>query len=153
MGCNISFFARVGDEFALLGTFGRCSFIYEVTRQWAPWQKVRPLGDAELQDLRCKAEDSLAQVREDKQRSEERIQLILQMDGSVNERLDAITEEQGAIMSYKLDAAEREEAVNFFTFLLSMNHNIEFVEYKNMTHDRYIYVGMEVNEESPEIQS
>lgn len=155
MSSYIHFFIRVKDEFAHIRSFSRSSYIYQNFNWLAPYEKIAPASKEQLEDGR----DSLQRQKRDLEdaiiRINKKIARINELEGSIPEKLEAISKLEDEQDSIEYELREIEYAENFVQVLLcSVDErkyskedyvNGEYVDIAGVPvrENEYIYVGVD----------
>ena len=148
MSAYISFFVRGKDDnFYPIATYSRSTYIYSVFSDWgyAPWEKITPLDRNKLLNVRINLNKLFSDHTLSLTEYEERIAQIVQMtNNSVDEKLEAIENEQSCIKEIKLTMDEIKHAHAFIRFLEDILDSVAYGEDEGLNPEAYLYAGVEV---------
>lgn len=117
MSSYVEFYVEQGGTYINIGSYSRSNPMYQILSDMVPYEKGRVLDDA----LFCEAEKEFeASIKESKDRVEalkNTINLIGAMEGSIDEKIEAIESRQSLIKEYEEDIEMYEaQLMHFKTF-------------------------------------
>ena len=129
------------DNFTYLDAFSRSTCMYRLLNEdiGAPYEKVRKMTKARLQEAIGIGSDYLQSITERKKKQEDTLQLISSFNNSVDEKMEAIYEHQEILEEYDDSITEWEWTLNYLRVLLNMVENMSYEESKTG-----LYYGIEV---------
>ena len=129
------------DNFIYLDAFSRSTFMYRLFNEdvGAPYEKVRKMTRARLQEAIEIGSGYLQGAIERKKRHEDTLQLISSFNNSVNEKMEAIYEHQEILEEYNESITEWEWTMNYLRVLASMAESMSYEGSK-----AGLYYGIEV---------
>ena len=147
MSSYMHFFIRKGNEFAPIATYGRSSCTYQAFKEFAPYEKIRPLTALQLGQVDEKLRADL-ESQYNRDAIVERINMISKFNNSVDEKLAAIEDEVSALKELEDEEKALKRARKFVSFLLDIideAHSSQYYEdaAAHIDPNAYIYVGIE----------
>lgn len=143
MSSYIHFFVRKHNEFAPIGTYGRSTCVYELFDHRAPWEQIAPVNYEMLNrvkdDLREKMTENDAAISN----AHKRIALIPSFNNSIEDKMDALLEEEAAMEGLTERRKELDSARAFIGFLYDILDAVEYGNDDSLKSTEYLYVGME----------
>ena len=129
------------DNFTYLDAFSRSTSMYRLLNEdiGAPYEKVRKMTKARLQEAIGIGSGYLQSIIERKKKQEDTLQLISSFNNSVDEKMEAIYEHQEILEEYDDSITEWEWTLNYLRVLLNMAENMSYEESKTG-----LYYGIEV---------
>jgi len=129
------------DNFTYLDAFSRSTSMYRLFNEdvGAPYEKVRKMTKARLQEAIEIGTGYLQGVNDRKKKQEDTLQLISSFNNSVDEKMEAIYEHQEILEEYDESIVEWEWAMNYLRVLLNM---VESMSYEG--NEAGLYYGIEV---------
>ena len=138
MSSYVEFYVEQGGTYICVGTYSRSNPMYQVLSDMVPYEKGIVLNDA----LFCEAEKEFKlSIKESKDRVEalkNTINLIGTMEGSINEKIEAIEDRQSLIKEYEEDIKMYEAQLMQFKTFYSMVDSYTKPEIK-------VWIGVEWN--------
>ena len=128
------------DNFTYLDAFSRSTCMYQLFDRdiGAPYEKVRKMTKAHLQEAIEIGSGYLQSITERKKKQEDTLQLISSFNNSVDEKMEAIYEHQEYLEEYDDSITEWEWTLNYLRVLLNMAENMSYEESKTG-----LYYGIE----------
>ena len=143
MSSYIRFFVRKYDEFAPIGVYGRSTKVYELFSARAPWEQIAPVTyevlNAIKDDLREWAVDNAAAIS----KAHARMRLIPSFTNSIEDKMDAIAEEESYLEELNDKAKELNTAAAFISLLFDILDAAEYSGDNGLKSNEYIYFGVE----------
>ena len=148
MSAYISFFIKGKDDnFYPIATYSRSTYVYKAFSDWgyAPWEKITPLNRTKLLNVRMSLNKFFSDYTLSLTEYEERIAQIVQMtNNSVDEKLEAIENEQSSIKEINEIIDEIRRALTFISFLEEILDCAAYGEDEKLNPETYLYAGVEV---------
>lgn len=128
------------DNFTYLDAFSRSTCMYHLLNEdiGAPYEKVRRMTKARLQEAIGIGSNYLQSIIERKKKQEDTLKLISSFNNSVDEKMEAIYEHQEILEEYDDSITEWEWTLNYLRVLLNMAENMSYEESKTG-----LYYGIE----------
>jgi len=139
MSSYISFFVRVNDTFAPIGSWSRNSEMYQAMQDWCPYEKIRAFSFNDLMNVVKELEDKAREA------DEKRCQMIMQANNSVEEKMEAVNEIESNYEEMDSFIEEVQFAADTLRVFCNMIDDFKFAEIKfTNDYNHYIYAGIEV---------
>lgn len=149
MSMYCEFFIRNNKTFLPLPAYSRNNYIYEKFHHYAPWEKVKPLTNNALKTIAAEMHYDLDKSKESLTKTREERALIVQFNNSVEDKLEALGDNQDAINDWEEQIEEISMGISFAGFLSDILEEIRYDDRFN--ENEYLYVGIECGSE-PEIE-
>lgn len=150
MSTYCEFFIRNGETFLPLPAYSRNNYIYEKFQHYAPWEKARPLTSDILKTIAAEMHYDLDKSKESLTKTHEERALIVQFNNAVEDKLEALGDNQNAIDGWEERIEEISMGIAFGGFLSDILAEVEYDDRFN--ENEYLYVGIECGRE-PEIEN
>ena len=142
MSQYLHIFVRKNDEFAPIGSFSNGSQIYFALSNYAPWEKVAPIGSEELNvvidNINSAIEENNAAIQK---ACDERHQ-VMGSPNTLEEKLSYIHEYiDSYIRECEEENIELRDAAYFMSFLAHIVENAAHID--DIDENNYVYVGIE----------
>ena len=146
----IQFYAKSNTgEMLPLGTFSRSSLVYLYGKDYVPsYDIVKPMTAATLGRIVSEIRDSVAQREKNIEREKSRMNLISQMSGNIEDKIEALDD---CIVNIEEMEEGREEIIQALGFYQVLEEMVEEVrgskwytdERFRYDPDNYVYAGIE----------
>lgn len=155
MSCYVNFFLRAGEKWLPIGSFSRSSAVYAAFES-APWEKVRALTGATLESILREQEENIGKFEKSIEEAIKRRDMIASFNNSVEDKLDAMREEDEYISGLRETVDELAQAIAFTRTLMWIVDEADSSKYNERVEDcynpdEYLYFGMECGS-NPEIE-
>lgn len=146
MSCYVNFFMRRGEKFFPIGSYSRNHNIFKAFDNYAPWEKIRPLTVAALEQIENECSQMKAECERRIEGKEKKKQLVASFNNSVEEKYEIICDLDDSIEELNQERADEEMAEHFCIFLENMIDEIRYGESnEGVDPNAYLYVGIEIS--------
>ena len=147
----IEFHQRIGNRFIPIASYSRSSCIFQLFKAFAPYEKIRPLGEDQLDAFYSTLADQEARYEDAIRKEEMTLEFLRTCDAPLQERLAERDEVMVTIRELREEGLEEVAAARcFLNFLNELITQCEWVAQPDMIPDRYIYCGIEIGDPSVE---
>lgn len=143
MSAYLNFFVRINDNFAPIGTYGRSTQIYQLFDQFAPYEQISPITYDTLNSIKQSWRERSDDTQNLIDNSHKRIGLIPSFANSIEDKMDALAEEESYLSELEDTKKELDNARAFIGFLYDILDDIAYGEGEGYKVDEYIYIGVE----------
>lgn len=117
MSSYVEFYVEQGGTYINVGSYSRSNPMYQILSDMVPYEKGMILNDALFNDAEKEFEAVVKEYKDRVTTLNSTIQLIGTMEGSINEKVDAIEEKRSWIKEYEEDIEMYEaQFMQFKTF-------------------------------------
>lgn len=144
MSQYVNFFIKVRNDFIPVGSYSRNSDIYQMFRDWAPYEKITSLNQSAIESFLAENEREIIKWRnmfESNQRLEKEIN---SWNNSIEEKFDAIENLRETNSQIEETLEEKIRTKSFLHILSSMIEEIRWTNSFEAEPENYIYVGIEI---------
>lgn len=143
MSSYVYFFVRKHDEFAPIGIYGRGTQVYQLFNARAPWEQIAPVTYGMLNAIKNELRTLQDSGAADIEKARRKIELIPSFANSIEDKMDAIAEEESWLEELNETAKERDVAAAFVSFLFDILDAAEYGNDETLKSDEYVYFGVE----------
>ena len=146
MSAYVSFFIRVNDNFAPIGSWSRSSKMYGVMSNRVPYEKMRALTITDLQNAINEINLSIKEWNEALDERKEEIKMVMNAaNASLKEKLEEVSDIRYLINEIKEDLEAYEDARNTLAVYIDILDNVKYSETRfENDYKHYLYAGIEV---------
>lgn len=148
MSQYIFFYIRAEDRMMPIGTFSQSHNVFQLFHDCVPYEKIAPLDTAKLDPIHDSAREYIRCTTEDLEREKAILQQIPSFSNSVEDKLDAIREQQNLVDSLEDELNEWRDAIAYVELLyqiIDVAEDTNWMEDKSLHIDphQYLWVGIE----------
>ncbi len=126
MSSYIEFYVEQGGTYINVGSYSRSNPMYQILSDMVPYEKGMVLDDALFNEAEKEFEDSIKESKDRVEALKNTINLIGAMEGSIDEKIEAIESRQSLIKEYEEDIEMYEaQFMQFKTFYRMINPYIK----------------------------
>ena len=154
MSSYVNFYLRVNDSFAPIGSWSRSSELYRAMEDYCPYEKLCAFDSATLMDVIHNLEDKIDRMKEMRKFDENRCQMIMQANNSIDEKLEAIYNIESNFEEIDSSIEETAFAADTLRVFYNMIEDFRFSDDGKFSNDynHYVYAGIEANGDLESIQ-
>lgn len=143
MSSYIHFFVRKRDEFAPISIYGRSTKIFQLFNARAPWKQIAPVTYDVLNSVKDDLREHMAASKAAIDKARERIKLIPSFANSIEDKMDAMAEEESYLEELNDEAKEWDAAAAYIGFLYDILDAAEYGNDEALKSNEYLYFGVE----------